>query len=322
MLSAAAVGGAALLDLAVGEPPERVHPVALFGRAVAPLDRSWAHPRAVGALAAATLPLAAALLVAGAVALAAAWSPVAGAVLAALALFVSTSLRRLLAVARDVAAAVDDDAEAARERLRALAGRDASTLSPGQIRSAVVESVTENLADGLVAPLLAFVSLGAIAGRVAPASAGAAAWSLAAAAGGAAWVKAVNTMDSMLGYRSKPVGWAPARLDDAVMWAPARASAALLAAACLAPGSLFRAASDREAVPSPNSGWPMGTAAAALGVRLEKPGAYVLGVDASLPTAADVARAIRLTAVAGLLAYALAATALALAAPAGVSAWS
>ncbi|PSP51868.1 CobD/CbiB family cobalamin biosynthesis protein, partial [Halobacteriales archaeon QH_3_68_24] len=65
MLSALAVAVAAGLDLATGEPPDRVHPVAWFGRAVAPVDRSWPHPRAAGALAAAVLPLAAAALVAG-----------------------------------------------------------------------------------------------------------------------------------------------------------------------------------------------------------------------------------------------------------------
>jgi adenosylcobinamide-phosphate synthase len=192
-----------------------------------------------------------------------------------------------------VSAASDRNLSDARERLRALAGRDASALSAAQVRSAAVESAAENLADGLVASLLAF-ALGAQ-------------FSLAAGAALAAWAKAVNTMDSMLGYHSKPVGWAPARLDDLVMWVPARVSAALLAAAALAPAALTAAAGWVRDVPSPNSGWPMGTLAAALDVRLEKPGVYTLNADASLPSPAAARRGVRTVAIAGLLAYGVAA---------------
>jgi len=240
------------------------------------------------------------------VAVAGVWRPLAGAVAGGVALFLTTSLRRLLAVARDVTAATERDLDAARDEMRALAGRDASALSPGEVRSAVVESVAENLADGLVAPLSAFVVLAALGARLPAALAAGvepAVFAVAVGVAGAAWVKAVNTMDSMLGYQSKPVGWAPARLDDAVMWVPARASALLLAVACLAPGSLASARHWVGSVPSPNSGWPMGTVAAALGVRLVKPGVYELGEETALPTAADAERAVRCVGVAGVLAY-------------------
>lgn len=308
-LTTLAVGAAAALDALVGEPPERVHPVAWFGRAVAPLDREWRRPRLAGTVAALILPAVAACFVGGVVGLVAARRPLAGALGAGLVLFVSTSLRRLLVVAREVSAASETDIERARERLRALAGRDASALSPGQVRSAVVESLTENLADGLVAPLVAFAVGGALGLRIQPASAAVPVdptiAALALASAGAAWVKAVNTMDSMLGYRSKAVGWAPARLDDAVMWIPARVTALFLAAVCLAPRAPARARQWLASIPSPNSGWPMGTLAAALGVRLEKPGVYAMGTG-RLPTPAEVTRARRRVAVAGGLAYLLA----------------
>ena len=301
MLSALAVAVAAGLDLATGEPPDRVHPVAWFGRAVAPVDRSWPHPRAAGVLAAAVMPLAAAALVAGLVGAVAAWRPPAGVGLAGVVLFVATSLRRLLAVAREVTAATKRDLPRARENLRALAGRDASALSAGEVRSAVVESLAENLADGLVAPLGAF-ALGAAGG----AFAGSTALALALGSAGAVWVKAVNTMDSMLGYRSKPVGWGAARLDDAVMCLPARTTAILLAAVCLAPGSLVRAREWVDGVPSPNSGWPMSVIAAALGVSLVKPSVYELPGGSDLPTIAAADSARRRVAAAGGLAYLLA----------------
>jgi adenosylcobinamide-phosphate synthase len=277
-------------------------------------DREWGRPLAVGTLAAALLPLGAAAVVAGVVMLAATLEPLAAVALAGLALFLTTSLRSLLSTAPGVIADTENNLPAARDGLPALAGRDASDLSAGEVRSAAVESASENLADGLVASLVAFLLGGITAAAIGLPS-------LPVAAGAAAWVKAVNTMDSMLGYRSKRVGTPAAKLDDAVMWLPARVSALLLALACGSPRSMARARAWLDGVPSPNSGWPMGTAAAALGVRLEKPGAYVLESDAVLPTAADVDRAIRLTAAAGLLAYALAAAVVWLSGPVEVVAW-
>ncbi|WP_336329009.1 CobD/CbiB family cobalamin biosynthesis protein [Haloarcula sp. CGMCC 1.2071] len=298
MLSALAVAVAGGLELAIGEPPTRLHPVAWFGRLVGAVDREWDHPLAVGALAAALLPLGAATLVGAGVALATTREPLAAAALAGLALFLTTSLRSLLSAARGVIADSDTDLPAARDGLLALAGRDASALSAGEVRSAAVESASENLADGLVASLAAFVLGGTAATGVGlPA--------LPVAVGAAAWVKAVNTMDSMLGYRSKRVGTPAARLDDAVMWLPARASALLLALACGSPRSVAQARDWLDGVPSPNSGWPMGTAAAALDVRLEKPGVYVLNPAGRLPDVATAQRSVTRVGVAGVLAYLL-----------------
>jgi adenosylcobinamide-phosphate synthase len=295
-----AVGLSLTLDLLVKELPESVHPVAYFGRFVGRLDREWERPRGVGLLAALALPVVAGGVLASPVWALARVEPLVGAVLAGLVLFACTSLRLLLDVVSDVVAETETDLDAAREGLLALAGRDASSLSAGQVRSAAVESLAENLADGLLASLGAFVAGALVGATVSPAL------SLTLATGAAAWVKAVNTMDSMLGYRSKPVGWGPAKLDDVVMWLPARASAVVLAAVAFAPSSLARAREWDPEVPSPNSGWPMGVLAAALEVRLEKPGVYVLNPDADLPTVADAERGLRLVAAAGLASYVLA----------------
>ena len=291
LTATAAVGLAFALDATVEEFPARVHPVALFGRVVAPFDREWPRPRLVGTLVAACLPLGFALCCSLPVALAAGRVEALAAALAGLALFATTSLRMLLGSARRVVDASETDLEAARESLLALAGRDATALSAGELRSAAVESAAENLADGLVAPLLAF----ALGAQV----------SLAVGVAAAAWVKGVNTLDSMLGYRSKPVGWASARLDDAVMWLPARVSAALVALARPAPRALLRARRWARTPPSPNSGWPMATLAAAVDVELTKPGVYTLNPEAALPTAARARTGVRTVAVAGALAFAL-----------------
>lgn len=307
MLTAVAVGVVAVLEATVGEPSDRHHPVAWLGRLVAPVDREWSNPRVVGTVVAITVPLAGSAVVALTTLAAAALNPWLGVAFAGLALFVTTSLRILVDEARAVVELSATDLPVARQRLLSLAGRDATDLSAGQVRSAAVESAAENLADGLVAPLGAFTVVAILAQPLGTAAV------LALATGAAAWVKAVNTLDSMLGYRSKPVGWAPARLDDVVMWLPARTSALLLAVASGRPGALARARPWLDGVPSPNSGWPIGVLAAASDVRLEKPGVYRLNPEAELPSVETAHRSIRTVAVAGVLAYALAAGALVLA---------
>jgi adenosylcobinamide-phosphate synthase len=243
-------------------------------------------------LVALVLPVGTAALAGGVTALSVRYHPLLGTVVAALALFTTTSLRMLLSVATEVIGRTESDPERACESVRALVGRDTKTLSPGELRSAAIESVAENLADGLVAPLLAF-TLGA---RL----------SLPLAVAAAVWVKAVNTLDSMLGYRSKPVGWASARLDDVVMWIPSRLGAMLIALAGRSPAALPRARSWRDDPPSPNSGWPMAALAAVIGVELRKPGVYVLNPNAELPTVPKARQGIRVIAIAGLVSFFLA----------------
>ena len=329
--AATAVLVAVGLDAAFGEPPARVHPVALFGRLVGRIERAISsgsvdrpgRARLAGALVALVLPLGFAGVAAGVVGVGTRIDPWIGAALAGLALFSTTSLRLLITSARGVIDATETDLDRARHDLRALAGRDATELDAAHVRSAAVESLAENLADGLVAPLTAFALVAGGAGLLtgsgavpAGTSAVAASTSLPAATGAAAWVKGVNTLDSMLGYPDRPVGTASARLDDAIMWVPARVSAVLLAVAAGSPGSLFDARRWARVPASPNSGWPMATAAAALGVRLSKPGAYTLNPGAALPSLAESRAGVRAVALAGALAFLFAGIAVA-----GVTTW-
>ncbi|WP_082146708.1 adenosylcobinamide-phosphate synthase CbiB [Halostagnicola sp. A56] len=288
------------LDLAVGEPPNRVHPVAWFGRLAGAFDRDWGgderRQRRIGVAVAAVLPLWLAAVAVAAVFAATLVAPVLGALTAALVLYCSTSLRLLLGLSGSVIAATETDLERARERLRGLAGRDAADLSPAHIRSAAVESAAENLSDGFVAAAIPFAVLAPV--------------SLPAAAGVAAWVKGVNTLDSMLGYRSKPIGTASARLDDLVMWIPARLTAVCLAIAAADLGALSRARRWARVPSSPNSGWPMATLACARSIRLEKPGAYVLDdrPGVALPTVRDGERALATVRIGAVVAVLTAAT--------------
>jgi adenosylcobinamide-phosphate synthase len=295
LTTAALVGFALGLDRLLGEPPNPVHPVAWLGRLIAPLDRRWGddrRQRLVGVGIALVVPLVAASVAAGFFLLANAVHPAVGALAAGSVLFLTTSLRMLLDLTREVVSATSNDLGTARESVRGLVGRDTATLSPAEIRSAAVESAAENLADGLVATLVPFAVL--------------APFSLSAAAAAAAWVKGVNTLDSMLGYPAKPIGTASARLDDAVMWLPARLTALSLAIAAGRLGALTCARKWAQTPPSPNSGWPMATLACACAVRLRKPGVYDLDPDRELPTLADGERAVSLVGRAAFVAAVLA----------------
>ena len=285
-----AVGLAAALDWVLREPPADYHPVTLFGGAVDRLAaRRWRSPRLAGAALAVALPVAVAVAVYLPLRATRPLPGIVVATLAGLVLWTTTSLRLLVEVGDVAVAESISDPDTAREALEALVGRDAGALSPPLVRSAAVESLAENLSDGLVAPLLAFA-------LVAPVS-------LPAAAAASAFVKAVTTMDSMLGYPGE-FGWGSARLDDAVMFVPARLTAVLLGPVAGDPEAAWRARRYADAPASPNAGWPMGTLAAALDVRLEKPDAYVLNDVADLPTVGDGERALAAVKWTGFVVYA------------------
>ena len=285
---------ALLLDLRFAEPPESIHPVAAFGSILEWLDATLAdepsRPLLLGTGMAVLLPIGYAVSLAAPVWLFERIHPLLGAALAGGLLFTTVSLRMLVTVAGEVVEASTASGSAGRELAIALVGRDTASLSPGQLRSAAVESAAENLADGLVGPLLAF-ALGSLL-------------SLPVGVGAAAWVKGVNTLDSMFGYPDRAVGTPSARLDDVVEWLPARLSAVLIAIASGTPLSLRRVGRSARVPDSPNSGWPMATLAVAADVRLEKPGAYRLNEGATLPSVERARHGVNIVGRAGLLAFA------------------
>ncbi|MCO8245454.1 adenosylcobinamide-phosphate synthase CbiB [Haladaptatus sp. AB643] len=285
-----------ILDETIAEPPVCLHPVAWFGRVVGACDRSWRYPRLTGVLIACVFPFTAAIVAGVTITFLSQIAPTENVVsivflgcVAGMWLFATTSRRMLLDVAHGVLDDIETDPGRARNSIRALVGRDTTNLSPAELRSGAVESAAENLADGLVAPLLAFMV--------------AAQFSLSMAVAAAVWVKAVNTLDSMLGYPAKPHGTASARLDDLVMWLPARVSAVLLSIAAGDLTAPTRAARWVDAPPSPNSGWPMATLATILNVRLTKPGVYTLNLDADLPADERAKRSVRIVDRAALVAF-------------------
>lgn len=171
-----------------------------------------------------------------------------------------------------VEVALQHSLQAGRERLAMLVSRDTSDLSEDEVRESAIESLAENLNDSVVAPIFWFVLFGLP---------------------GAAVYRFANTADAMWGYREVRHGvnweWAgkwAARADDVLSWLPARLTAALLALVC-GGVSLRTLRLEAGKTPSPNSGWPMAAMALALGVRLCKPGVYVLNCAGSSTRTSD-----------------------------------
>ena len=276
---------AVVLDLALGEPPTRFHPTVWIGGTVACGERLAPRNGWRGLVAGGVMVV----LVVGLWA-AAAYFAVRGLqnlhdvvyLLVGAALLKTTfsirALHQAAALVRSGLAA--GDMSHARHGLRSLVSRNPSQLSPEQTAAAAVESVSENMSDSILGPWLFFALFG-LPGAVA--------------------YRAVNTLDSMIGYRGEYefLGKASARLDDLLNLIPARLTGLLvvLASSCL-PGQRAVGAwrvmwRDHSRTQSPNAGWPMSGMAGALGVALEKIGHYRLGDDTRPIGAQDITQAIR-----------------------------
>ena len=167
------------------------------------------------------------------------------------------SLRR---AAEDVLAAVaTEDLEQARSQLRMYVGRDTDKLTIPDIYRAILETITENAIDGVMAPLFY-----AIVGALFVPAIGALPLAMA--------YKAASTLDSMVGYRREPyadLGWCSAKTEDVLTWLPCRLAVLTISMISGRPLTVWRLCwRDARQDPSPNSGWSECAYAAALGVQV------------------------------------------------------
>ncbi|MBC7719530.1 MAG: cobalamin biosynthesis protein CobD [Chitinophagaceae bacterium] len=270
------------VDHYMGEPPARVHPVVWMGNYL-----NWAAKRlrpnpSPAARDLKSFSLAAAFWFAGAAlvlvaACAVQWVAfqlpwVLAVLLLGLALKPMLAWAMLRSEVQAVEIALGQSLDAGRQRLAMLVSRDTANLTESEVRESAMESLAENLNDSVVAPIFWFVLFGLP---------------------GAALYRFGNTADAMWGYRGLRHGvnweWAgkwAARADDVLSWVPARITALLLKLG--SSGVDFKTLSiEARKTPSPNSGWPMAAMALALGVRLQKPGVYVLNHSGRAPEPKD-----------------------------------
>ncbi|XHR30775.1 MAG: adenosylcobinamide-phosphate synthase CbiB [Chthoniobacteraceae bacterium] len=272
------------LDLLLGDPRWLPHPVRWIGRLAlaleTPLRRALRNDYAAGCAAVLVVLGATGLSAFALLAAARELGPWGGDAASIVLLYTCLAGRDLARHAQRVHRALaDGDLGEARRRVAMLVGRDTERLDEPGVARAAVESVAENLVDGVTAPI--FFAL--IGGPV-----------------GALIYKAVNTLDSTFGYKNERYlrfGWASARLDDCVNYLPARLTAPLVAAAAallrLRPLAAWRTLRrDGRKHPSPNSGLSEAAVAGALGVQLGGLN-YYFGQPSERPPMGDPGQTLR-----------------------------
>lgn len=293
VLSTAALATGFLLDLFIGDPRGWPHLIRGFGRLITVLEKLF-YPLRNKRLGGMLLTVCTLLVCSGlpAATLFGAWqlSPWAYLALESLLCWQLLAVKSL----RDESHAVydtlsQDDLTGARRAVSMIVGRDTETLDDAGVARAAVETVAENTADGVAAPLFYMMLGGAALG---------------------CFCKAVNTMDSMIGYKNErylDFGWFAARLDDVVNFIPARLCALAMVAAAWLTGLNAKGAyrvwrRDRRNHASPNSAQTEAVMAGALDVRLAGDAWYfctlhkkpTIGDDVRPIEASDIRRAHRM----------------------------
>jgi len=157
-----------------------------------------------------------------------------------------------------------NDLNGARARLSMIVKRDTKNLDKQHVISATLESISENIVDGITGPLFYFSIFGLI---------------------GAFVYRSVNTADSMIGYKTeifKNMGWFAANCDKILNFLPSRLTSLVMVFSCIVLKEDWRHSihimkRDGSKTESPNAGYPMATLAGALGIKFEKMEHYVLG---------------------------------------------
>ena len=286
MIGEAVLGGF-VLDTLFGDPPWLPHPVVLMGKAISALEKRLRArlpqtPQGEllgGAVVAFTLPVGTFLLTSLVCLGAAKLSPWLG---LAVQMFWCGQALAAKGLAQESTnayrALIKPDLPAARKAVSRIVGRDTQNLTLEGVTKAAVETVAENASDGVIAPLLYMLLGGAPL---------------------ALTYKAINTMDSMLGYKNEKYlyfGRAAAKLDDAANYLPSRLAGLLWCAAAALTGNSPKGAwriwrRDRRCHASPNSAQTESACAGALGVQLAGP-AYYFGEYYAKPTIGDPLRPI------------------------------
>lgn len=275
---------ALIIDIALGEPPRRVHPTAwmgaLVGRLVVAAKGRTRYERTSGTIITLAVVAAFCAPIVALYSVSISLEPQIHAVIVAasgiVVLYVAVSVRSMLQHVAAVTAPLElDDIAVAQQRLAAVVKRKTGELDGNHILSGLVETIAENTVDGIISPLSYFALAGAP---------------------GAIAYRAVNTIDAMIGYKTpefRDIGWFGATCDRVLNYIPARITAVLMVASAAILRLDWRAARtiaarDHAKTSSPNAGYPIAAMAGALGVRLEKIDHYVIGQGGAEPTTQSV----------------------------------
>ncbi|MDE6685133.1 MAG: adenosylcobinamide-phosphate synthase CbiB [Duncaniella sp.] len=282
-----------ILDLCFGDPVRLPHPVVWFGRVISFFEHrlnKGNHRRLKGGFMAVGLILITYLVTWWVISLLTPWIWV-KIIIESILVFYCLAGTTLVREVRMVFEAADRSLEDGRRQVGRIVGRDTAQLSDKEIRIAALETLAENLSDGVIAPLFWFALLG-VPGMVA--------------------YKMVNTLDSMIGYRSeryRRFGTVAARMDDVANYIPARLTALLMVIASGRLGLIRFVAKYGPEHASPNSGYPEAALAGILDCRFGGPHDYFgetvdkpyIGTCDRQLTSADMNIAVRVNRVAEIL---------------------
>jgi adenosylcobinamide-phosphate synthase len=275
-----------LIDLVLGEYPDRIHPTIGIGKLIIYLKKKAKSPnprleKANGVLMALLIVLVVALPV-GALLVWLRWSfgSIPYIIIGAILFKATFAITGMGQYTKPIAAALkNNDLAGARKWLPYIVRRDPNSLNERQIVSAAVESIAESTTDGITAPFFFFALFGVP---------------------GAFAYRVINTLDSMVGYKNaeyKNIGWFSAKLDTITNYIPARITAYLMVASAMLLGLNWRESwrilqRDKHKTTSPNAGYTISAMAGALNIQLEKQGCYKLGDDHGI-SHEDIGKALR-----------------------------
>ncbi len=248
-----------LLDKVLGDPACLPHPVVGFGRMIAFCERRWnkgTHRTMKGGVCAVLLILLVYAVSARVLQGLFAWNVWAGMVVSAVGVFYCLAGTTLIREVKAVFAATDRSLDEGRRQVSRIVGRDTSELTAQEVRTAALETLAENLSDGVIAPLFWYLLLG-VPGMLA--------------------YKMVNTLDSMIGYRNeryRQFGCIAARIDDIANYVPARLTALLMVVSSGRLSLLKFVHRYGRQHASPNSGYPEAALAGILDCRFGGPHPY------------------------------------------------
>lgn len=277
---------ALIIDLAIGEYPDRIHPTIGIGKIISYLKQKAKDPnprieKANGVLMALVIMFIVALPVLVLLLWLRSFSSIAYIIVGAILFKATFAVSGMGQYTKPIAAALKkNDLTGARKWLPYIVRRDPNTLNERQIISAAVESIAESTTDGITAPFFFFAIFGVP---------------------GAFAYRVINTLDSMVGYKNaeyRNIGWFSAKLDTITNYIPARLTAFLIVVSALLIGEDWRESwrilqRDKHKTASPNAGYTISAMAGALNIQLEKQGYYTLGDDHGI-TADRIPKALRI----------------------------
>lgn len=274
---------AIVIDIFLGEPPSKIHPVVLMGLTIDYFKKKLIEfNNKLSGVFLSIITVLIFILITYIILEISKINIFIYFIVSAIILSTTFSIRLLITSILKVKTDLENNIDQARLSVSYLVSRNTSDLSSPELISAAVESLTENITDSVISPLFytfIFGIWGAVAYRV------------------------INTLDAMVGYKdleNKEIGWFSAKFDDILNFIPARITGVLIIISAFILQKNWKQAykimiRDSSNTPSPNSGYSMAAAAGALDVKLTKRGTYSLGDEENPLEIETISEAVLLT---------------------------